>query len=383
MRAVIVTSSSSYEPRADLAADCLKKLGWQTVIISTDFVHREKKRRRESREGYRYLKTIPYQKNLSVKRLWSHRVFSEKVLKELESMEPDLLYILVPANSLVRCGDIYRRNHPKVKVIFDVIDLWPEALPFRNMSGSLPVRMWRSLRDDHLKAADLVVTECRLYREILGPRLKGIETRTIYWPKMGESQAFTEESLLWQSETEELRLCYLGSINHIIDIPFIVNMTVEMKKACDVVFHIIGDGESRQELLDRLRAQGVTVKYHGATYEEEKKREILSQCHYGINMMKPEVTVGLTMKSVEYLYWGLPLLNTIGGDTWRFIEESQAGFNCAEDRWGELVPRIRAGRQDTRMRVNARKLYEQYFSPEAFAAEMEACIGQVVKQSGE
>lgn len=51
-------------------------------------------------------------------------------------------------------------------------------------------------------------------------------------------------------------------------------------------------------------------------------------------MMKPEVTVGLTMKSVEYLYWGLPLLNTIGGDTWRFIEESQAGFNCAEDRWG-------------------------------------------------
>ena len=51
MRAVIVTSSSSYEPRADLAADCQKKLGWQTVIISTDFVHREKKTRRESREG--------------------------------------------------------------------------------------------------------------------------------------------------------------------------------------------------------------------------------------------------------------------------------------------------------------------------------------------
>lgn len=383
MRAVIVTNSSSYEPRADLTADCLKKLGWQVVIISTDFVHREKRKGREAREGYLYVKTIPYQKNLSVKRLWSHWVFSGKVLKKLESMEPDLLYILLPANSLVRCGDRYKRNHPKVKILFDVIDLWPESLPFRSMSHSLPVQMWRKLRDDHLKAADLVVTECRLYREILGARLAGIETRTVYWPKIGENQALQGELSLPLGGTGELHLCYLGSINHIIDIPFIAHMTAEMKKVCDVVFHIIGDGESRQELLDRLKEQGIRVEYHGAVYEEEKKGEILSRCHYGVNVMKPEVTVGLTMKSVEYLYWGLPLLNTIRGDTWRFVEQCQVGFNCEEDKWSELIPRIAAGTRDLGMRIRARKLYEQYFSPEAFAVEMEGCIRQVMRQTKE
>ena len=37
--------------------------------------------------------------------------------------------------------------------------------------------------------------------------------------------------------------------------------------------------------------------------------------------MKDSVFVGLTMKSIDYFEAGLPILNTIKGDTWKFVDE--------------------------------------------------------------
>ena len=48
MRAVIVTSSTSYEPRAEKVGHFLEACGYQVLWLESDFNHREK--RKEQRQ---------------------------------------------------------------------------------------------------------------------------------------------------------------------------------------------------------------------------------------------------------------------------------------------------------------------------------------------
>ena len=35
-------------------------------------------------------------------------------------------------------------------------------------------------------------------------------------------------------------------------------------------------------------------------------------------------------RQVEYLAFGLPILNTIQGDTWNLVENERVGYNCSK-----------------------------------------------------
>ena len=57
----------------------------------------------------------------------------------------------------------------------------------------------------------------------------------------------------------------------------------------------------------------------------------MSRCHFGFNLMKPDVCVGLTMKSVDYFRHDLPILNNIPADTAELVDREQVGLNVGED----------------------------------------------------
>ena len=56
--------------------------------------------------------------------------------------------------------------------------------------------------------------------------------------------------------------------------------------------------------------------------------------------MKPEVFVGMTMKSLDYLSAGLPIINNIGADVWKMVERDGIGFNISEKSIPEIVNEI-------------------------------------------
>ena len=145
MKVVIVTNSSSYEPRAEKTGAFLEKNGHQVLWIETDFLHREKRKGRLPKKDHVYLDTISYKKNLSVRRLYSQYDFARKAERFLRGQEIDLLYVMIPANSLARAAArIKKMSH--AKLVFDIIDLWPESLPVKGLERFWPVQYWRRLR---------------------------------------------------------------------------------------------------------------------------------------------------------------------------------------------------------------------------------------------
>ena len=139
-KVIVITNSSSYEPKAEWVGELFKSQGAQVLWVETDFIHREKVKKVRSAPDHIYIDTVPYRKNLSVRRLYSQYDFARKTEKLLKEEQVDLVYIILPANSLAKAGDRMIRNMKKARrkqadgantapvLVFDILDLWPEAL---------------------------------------------------------------------------------------------------------------------------------------------------------------------------------------------------------------------------------------------------------------
>ena len=358
IKAAIVTDSTSYEPRAEYVGEYLASHGCQVTWVESDFNHREKKKRTIVKENHLYIRSVPYKKNLSFRRFYYHWDFSRKAYACLEKENWDLLYVLIPANSLARTAARLKGRAART-VVLDVIDLWPESLPVKGLQGTWPMEVWRKLRDKNLACADRILTECDLYRRIL--HLPEERTAVMYWPKDQKPV-----DMDFQGDRETIHIAYLGSVNHIIDIEGIAELLAYINQRKKVKLHIIGTGESLEKFQNALKNRRIAFQFYGAVYDENVKKEIFSQCSFGINMMRRGICVGITMKSVDYLCYGLPLINNIPGDTWELVSHWGIGVNCS---WDELPAAaeqiVREADKLQEKRGQIRQLYGRLFTREA------------------
>ncbi|PWJ37010.1 glycosyltransferase [Fibrobacter succinogenes] len=365
MNVVIINAFDTYEHRVKLLYDVFKENGFSVKVLTSNFRHFEKIKRTEKIEGFHFFDAEPYKKNLSYQRLHSHYKLSKNIFKSLENEpEIDILWVLVPPNSFVKDAASYKKAHPKVKLIFDLIDLWPETMPIGFMKKLFPFSVWKNLRNKNLKYADTIVTECNLYQETLKDVLHNLKVETLY---LARPLVPYEPHL--SLPQDKVNLCYLGSINNIIDIDVIANIVSEFTKFKPVTLHIVGDGEKKDQLINAVEGKGGSVVFHGKVYDKIEKQKIFDSCHYGLNIMKSTVCVGLTMKSMDYLEYGLPMINNIKGDTWDIIERKQIGLNinslsCA------------TGTYNVALRTNARCFFENNLTKESFDKKVEDVIAR-------
>lgn len=356
--AYLISCSDHYSHRLHVADDCLRELGYRTTYMTSDFDHTAKQVFTCSVPECIQIHARPYQKNLSVDRILSHMFFARDVFRYLESLpqQPDVIVALIPPNFLAYYGAKYKKRHPDVKLVFDIFDLWPETFPSGKAKKLLaPVfAVWAAVRDRNLGAADFVVTECEMFLQRL--KLRPENSRAVWLCAQPLEIGKPEPAL----QEDKLELCYLGAINNVISIPDICNLIRELTAKKPVVLHIIGKGEREREFVDEAKAAGAEVIFHGPIYDEARKLAIMNRCHFGLNIMKDSVCVGLTMKSVDYFRFGLPIINNIPADTQKLVETEEIGIQL-DDSCAEKV--LRTGLTEClQMRGNVSKIFAEQFS---------------------
>lgn len=360
-KAVLVSCFNYYDIRLKHVEKYLSDNHYEVTYITSDYDHIAKEHYHIERVGAFQVHARPYKINLSFRRMLSHFVWARDTFKQIKALQPDLLFVMLPPNSLARHAVKYRKKN-KIKLIFDVYDLWPETYPLpTNPLMKPPFYLWKRMRDKYLKYADLVTTECDLFREKLENILKGIRVETLY-PTLEDVPMQRQE--IWDDET--VHLAYLGSINNIINIPLIAQLVSDILKCKPVHLHIIGTGESKNELIASVKNVGAKVTDYGVVYDLQKKQDILDRCRFGLNIMRNTVCVGLTMKSIDYFRAGLPIVNTIQGDTFRLAINYDIGYNILNDKLVATKIACLTERENFLQRQKARDLYNSKFSPIAF-----------------
>lgn len=360
MNIVIIDCFDTWEHRVDLLHKIFSELGHNVKCLLSDYRHFEKMYRYDKKKDFIFFHAKSYKKNISIQRMLSHiflsRDFFSYVTKNINDI--DLLWVLAPPNIFIRDASRVKKRYSHLKLIIDIIDLWPESMPIKR--GKKILFLWRYLRNKYLKYADYVVTECNLYQTILSNVLKNLNVMTLYLAR--ENKGYKPNIIL---PNNNISLCYLGSINNIIDINGIANVVNICQKKMNTVLHIIGNGEKKNVLKNKIIELGAAVVDHGEIYDRIDKQKIFDSCHYGINMMKDSVGVGLTMKSIDYFEFGLPIINNIHGDTWDIIEKYNCGYNF------DIAFRNKNFYYTSiKIRNNCRKFFESFLSEENFRMEI-------------
>ena len=361
-RAVCVSCFDFYDHRVELVMDQLRSKGYQCTYITGDFSHFTQQKYTIDVPGGEQLPTIPYHKNMSVARLTSHWFFARAVFRRVKELRPDLIYVMVPPNSLSLRAGKYKKKHPGTKLVLDLYDLWPETFPSGRVKklAALPFAFWGRMRDKGLKYADLIYSECDLYRQVLKKQLAGKETRLL--PICRVAPTTGPEPVA--PAGEELALCYLGSIGRLLDIDALTELLRQIAAVRPVAFHIIGEGETRAEVIRAAEDTGARVIYYGRVYDPQKRQEIFDKCHFGVNIMKTDVCVGLTMKSLDYFAGGLPIINSIEADTRQLIRRYDAGIELDRADISRTAKQAATmtEEQNTAMRRNTLRMFEENFS---------------------
>lgn len=359
--AYFISSTNHYNVRTGKFVNDYIKKGYDVIYVTSDFDHMTKKRYYFNEyKNSKQLHVISYKKNLSISRILSHLMFSYKTFYMLLACKPELVYVEVPNNSLVKSSAKYKKIN-NAEIIVDVFDMWPESMPVKtkNMIVNWGFDIWRNFRNKNLKFADQIWIECDYYRELLSAQKINLPMETKYLTLEN-----AETSIETKVSEDEIDLCYLGSINNIIDISLIEKIVSEFAKNKRTRIHIIGDGERKDEFLDILKKNSIEIIDHGKVYEIDKLQEIFNQCWFGVNVLREGLAIGITMKSISYFRGGLPIINTVQGDTSRFVEECNIGINVDRHDVKSCVSRILNITKDDLacMKNNTRNLFEQKFA---------------------
>lgn len=335
-KAVLISCFNWYEKRLKPIKEILEKLGYEVDVLNADYNHILKKTCDKKLSEITYFSVPKYKKNISIQRIYSHLYFSNHVYKWLKENNPDLIYALLPPNSIAYYCAKYKKKNQNVSICFDLIDMWPESMPISNIKNTLPARFWADLRNKNLQYANHIFVECNLYKRLIKQYVNDasiISPLYLYKEQSKTECEMVQHMIKMRSNGSRqlVKLAYVGSMNHILDINGIKGLVYKiMSQGYSIEVHAIGDGESRDVFISMLKNAGCNVYYYGKIFDEIKKIELLGSCDYALNMMKSNVEVGLTIKSIDYFSMGLPIINNIKGDTWDLVKTYNIGINYSD-----------------------------------------------------
>ncbi len=337
-KAVFISCTNHYTERAMFFEKHFISKGYESVYITSDFNHSTKSHYSLDQPRTIQIPTKPYKSNLSLARIYSHIKFAKDTAKKVGEIKPDLIYVEIPPNSLSRQLAKYKKKNKNVQLVFDIFDMWPETFPNSKLKSllKLPFGIWGWFRNSGLNSADVVLCECKLFSEKINRYLKNKKSEVLYLCR----ENGLNKPCVYQVDDNTLNLCYLGSINNIIDIQTISELLKNINAYKKTVLHIIGDGETREQFISSAKETGTEVIFYGKIYDQEKKQEIFDKCAFGLNIMKDSVFIGLTMKSVDYFAGGLPVINSIKGDTWDLVENHSIGINLDRNNVSKTAKKI-------------------------------------------
>lgn len=366
-KVLFISYFNHYHHRFKFVNEAIGSEKIETFFVFSSFNHITKKQEVENNsiKNFILIKSLPYKRNLSIIRIISYLLFSIKALTHIKSIKPDIIYCSIPPNIL---GFILSRFKSRYKftLIFDLYDLWPESIPYKKIKNILkiPFFFWSYLRNSSLKYCDYLITECNTYIPLINKYSFDVPKITIY-----PISSYTNDIRLNFFNKNTISFLFIGSINHLIDVNTICNLLIEFKKFIKVELHIIGGGVNTNSFLKLIKENDINYFYYGIIFESDKINNIVKKCNFGLNIIKSDVVIGLTLKSKEYINFGLPIINNLSGETSNLISKYNCGYNIESNNINLVVSQILSldKTKYSKLISNTIKLKNEFFTFNSFS----------------
>ena len=378
-----------YRPmRFWLMSEAFRRAGHNVVYWTSDFSHANKKKRVidsgvEVPFDIEILETEPYFKNVSLRRLMSHRKLAKTFLKVArEAIRagrrkiPDLIIASSPPLGLVDASHTIA-SEIGARVIVDIMDAWPETFE-RLVPRFLLWPLRRLARRNYLRAA-AITTVADNYIELARSYGFSKDIRRFYHgitkgdslhSPLGDRPHFPFPS----KGTVPLRIVYAGNMGRSYDLVTAVEAVGELGALATL--DIAGKGEQEDALKTLVERKGIKgVKFHGYLSELELG-ELLKTSDVGLIPMDPSSCVGIPYKLADYTKSSLAIVSSLGGESARLLNEYGAGVSYSFGESASLVQAVKSllPRLAEMRKASSRMLDEQFDASKIYDAYVDFAI---------
>ena len=367
-----------YRPmRFWLMSEAFRKAGHDVVYWTSDFSHANKKKRVldsdvEAPFDIEILETEPYFKNVSLRRLKSHRKLAKTFLKVARQAikdgrykAPDLIIASSPPLGLVDASHKIA-SEAGAKVIVDIMDAWPETFE-RVVPRFLLWPLRRKARRNYLRAA-AITTVADNYVELARSYGFSKDIRRFYH---GITKGDSPPPL---TGTVPLRIVYAGNMGRSYDLVTAVEAVGELGALATL--DIAGKGEQEDALKELVQRKGIKgVKFHGYLSESELG-ELLKKSDVGLVPMDPSSCVGIPYKLADYAKSSLAIVSSLGGESARLLNEYGAGVSYSFGESASLVQAVKSlfPRLAEMRKAASRMLDEQFDASKIYGSYVDFAI---------
>lgn len=331
-------------------ANLLVNKGHTVELITSDFEHHKKNYRNpKDTEQFSFEVTLihemKYQKNVSIKRLFSHFIFSINLIKYLKSKKDyEVVYCSMPPLMSTYIAQRYSKKR-NINFYIDIQDLWPEAftIALKNSFISKMV-LWplKKLANTIYKNSQGVIAVSETYMK----RASSIAKKDIKAIKvfLGTDLSNFDKYLLKDNSFNIgsfFEIVYLGNLGYSYDLESVIKAInqLNMKGYKDIRFVVIGDGPYKSTFEDLSRDLNINAVFTGKL-DYNQLVPLIKKCDLAVNPIK-KGAASIVNKVGDYASAGLAVINTQDSLEYRnMIDKYKIGLNCKNGDYYDISLKI-------------------------------------------
>lgn len=354
----------------------------EVEFITSNFRHATKTKRNIDKKilnNYNYKITFidepGYKKNVSIKRLFSHKILSKKIKKYLNNLsyKPDVIYCAIPSIDVAYESITFSKKNG-IRFIIDIQDLWPEAF---KMALNIPIisnvifyPMKRKVDFIYSNADEIVAVSETYVKRALSVNKKLVKGLSVF---LGTDLNYFDKcqknnKVVYKDNI--IRIAYIGTLGTSYDIKLIIDSIkiLYSKGIKNIKFVIMGDGPLKESFELYAKQSEIDYEFTGRL-DYEKMVGLLSSCDICVNPIVGSSVASIINKVGDYAASGLPVINTQNSEEYKnLIIQYNAGYNCKNGDSKDIADKIETLVNDEKLRKKFgkgnRKLAEEKFDRE-------------------
>lgn len=257
----------------------------------------------------------------------------------------------------------------KCPLIFEVRDLWPEAIKdLKIINNKIVLKALYKFEGYIYKISDKIIVLSpsfkiditKRYKEI-GNKIKCIENGVL-------TSRMPAKNTPIDVDIRKFNIVYSGAMGVANNVLSVLKSAKALKKISNIKFILIGDGMDKKMLEEyKFKNDLSNVEFH-PSMKYEGALSVISKCDLGIVVFKPLSVFekNLSNKMFDYLFCGLPVLMASKGEGSNFIQNYHLGELVNINEVSSWVEKILFLKDNPNLRVtysnNGKKLIKEKYN---------------------
>lgn len=315
-------------------------------------------------------------------------VVSGWVWKTFTSLKADLVFIFEVSPMTQALNGVWYAKRRNIPCWLYVQDLWPENIEIvTGIHSPAVLRPIENMVKSIYHRCDRIFATSPSFVDMIRQRIPDEGGKVSYWPQYAEEFYHPVENAKGELIPDDgrFKVIFTGNVGQAQGLE-ILPEAAGLLKGRNIAFVIVGDGRSKDALIEKIKANGVSDMFIMIPRQPAEAIPALLGCcdaAFVSFMNNPLFANTIPAKLQSYMACGMPILACATGETERVVKEADCGKCCPIGDVSALAETVLSMAEDNRLkeyRKNSRDYFVSHFDKKMLLDIFDAYVKEEEKR---